>query len=87
LHSSTTFLWAATILMLDFWGVMTRGFHAVFLFLNVSTLSMATLYTSGKRNSRLYNVTIVFFILSMIFLFLAVSLALWIEPLTFTFMG
>jgi hypothetical protein len=71
----------------DFWMAMTHGFHAVFLFFNVSTLTMATICMTGKRSNRLHSLTMVFFIFSMIFLFLALSLALWIEPLTYAFMG
>lgn len=68
----------------SFWKDWTYGLNVVFLLLDIATLSLSTLFTSGTQHKTMYKFTISFFAVSMIFLFLALWSTLGV-PLTFSF--
>lgn len=69
------------------WEASAYGFTVVFLFLNFLTLTVSTLFTSGIRHKKVYQIATSFFVVSMLFFVLALVLTLARSSLTFGFMS
>lgn len=70
----------------NFLEAWSFGLTLIFLFLNVLTISISTLFSSGIRSATVYNTAEGLFVVSMLFFFLALVSTLAKGPnLTFTF--
>ena len=67
------------------WQSWAFGSTVVFLFLNSFTLSLSTLFMSGIKHRKVYQITISFFVVSMIFFVIALVLALARGDFIYTF--
>jgi hypothetical protein len=78
----TIFVWwfgymTAGISYPQFYRILMAGFSAIFIFFNIFALTAATIFNSGFRNKIIRYASLIFFVLSMIFLFLVYALILF----------